>query len=59
MNTAIGEAGLAALAPALRGGARLPYGNAFGDEGLAALVAPPPPPAHADDDWRAEEAQHA
>jgi hypothetical protein len=41
-------AGLVALAPALR---RLPalelislYGNPFGDEGLAALVAPPPPP---------------
>ena len=46
---AIGDAGLVALAPALR---RLPelgilnlWGNPFGDEGLAALVAPPPPPA--------------
>ena len=47
-NTAIGDAGLVALAPALR---RLPaleetlglYDNPFGDEGLAALVAPPPP----------------
>ena len=45
--TAIGDAGLVALAPALR---RLPAlerlslnGNPFGDEGLAALVAPPPP----------------
>ena len=45
-NTAIGDAGLVALAPALR---RLPAlewldldGNPFGDEGLAALVAPPP-----------------
>ena len=43
----IGDAGLVALAPALR---RLPalerldlYNNPFGDEGLAALVAPPPP----------------
>ena len=43
----IGNAGLVALAPALR---RLPaledivlWGNPFGDEGLAALVAPPPP----------------
>ena len=52
LNTAIGDAGLVALAPALR---RLPalehlnlrY-NPFGDEGLAALVAPlPPPPAGA------------
>eukprot|EP00964_Phaeocystis_antarctica_P103613 scaffold68867_cov63-Phaeocystis_antarctica.AAC.2 len=55
-TTAIGDAGLVALAPALR---RLPAlgklslgGNPFGDEGLAALVAPlppastpPPPPA--------------
>ena len=46
-NAAIGDAGLVALAPALR---RLPAlewldldGNPFGDEGLAALVAPPPP----------------
>jgi len=45
-RTAIGDAGLVALAPSLR---RLPaleelglYGNLFGDEGLAALVAPPP-----------------
>jgi hypothetical protein len=50
-NAAIGDAGLVALAPALR---RLPAleridlsGNPFGDEGLAALVAPPPPPAGA------------
>jgi hypothetical protein len=52
-NTALGDAGLVALAPALR---RLPalelldlYHNPFGDEGLAALVAPspPPPPASA------------
>ena len=50
-NTAIGDAALAVLAPALR---RLPAlvhldleGNPFGDEGLAALVAPPPPPAGA------------
>ena len=47
----IGDAGLVALAPALR---RLPAlellglnDNPFGDEGLAALVAPPPPPAGA------------
>ena len=44
---AIGDAGLVALAPALR---RLPalerlsiYDSPLGDEGLAALVAPPPP----------------
>jgi hypothetical protein len=50
-NAAIGDAGLVALAPALR---RLPaleklylFGNPFGNEGLAALVAPPPPPAGA------------
>ena len=50
-NATIGDAGLVALAPALR---RLPaleiielcY-NMFGDEGLAALLAPPPPPAGA------------
>ena len=43
----IGDAGLVALAPALR---RIPAleclgltGNPFGDEGLAALVAPSPP----------------
>jgi hypothetical protein len=38
-----------ALAPTLRRRAALKYlslsGNPFGDEGLAALVAPPPPPA--------------
>ena len=46
-DTAIGDAGLVALAPALR---RLPAlaflsldNNPFGDEGLAALMAPPPP----------------
>jgi len=46
-RTAIGDAGLAALAPALR---RMPTlellafdGNPLSDEGLAALVAPPPP----------------
>ena len=46
-HTAIGDAGLVALAPALQ---RLPAleqlhlgSNLFGDEGLAALVAPPPP----------------
>eukprot|EP00964_Phaeocystis_antarctica_P005138 scaffold2801_cov63-Phaeocystis_antarctica.AAC.3 len=45
-SVAIGDAGLVALAPALR---RLPalqslylQGNPLGDEGLAALVAPPP-----------------
>jgi hypothetical protein len=50
-SAAIGDAALVALAPALR---RLPalerlwlMGNPFGDEGLAALVAPPPPPAGA------------
>ena len=50
-NTAIGDAGLVALAPALR---RLPAlenlslgGNSFGDEGIAALVAPPPAAAGA------------
>jgi hypothetical protein len=50
-NAAIGDAGLVALAPALQ---RLPAlkwldleRNPFGDEGLAALVAPPPPPAGA------------
>ena len=47
MGAGIGDAGLVALAPALR---RLPSlerlylcDNPFGDEGLAALVAPPPP----------------
>ena len=46
-SAAIGDAGLVTLAPALR---RLPAletldlpSNSFGDEGLAALVAPPPP----------------
>ena len=46
-NTALGDAGLVALAPALR---RLPAlerlylaDDPFGNEGLAALVAPPPP----------------
>jgi len=50
-NATIGDAGLVALAPALR---RLPalkylylHQNPWGDEGLAALVAPPPPPAGA------------
>ena len=50
-STGIGDVGLVALAPALR---RLPAlehlylaGNPFGDEGLAALVAPPPPQAGA------------
>ena len=48
-NTAIGDAGLAALAPALRRRPALEklylFTNPFGDEGLAALVAPPPPAA--------------
>ena len=46
-HTGIGDAGMVALAPALR---RLPAltfiyleDNPFGDEGIAALVAPPPP----------------
>ena len=51
INAAIGDAGLVALAPALRRRPALEhlnlYGNPFGDEGLAALVAPPPPPAGA------------
>jgi Ran GTPase-activating protein (RanGAP) involved in mRNA processing and transport len=46
-SAAIGDAGLAALAPALRRHPPLQAlwldGNPFGDEGLAALVAPPPP----------------
>ena len=46
-STALGDAGLAALAPALRqlpALERLGFGdNPLGDEGLAALVAPPPP----------------
>ena len=48
-NAAIGDAALAALAPALRRRPALErldlQSNPFGDEGLAALVAPPPPPA--------------
>ena len=48
-SAAIGDAGLAALAPALRRRPALEdlflCGNPFGDEGLAALVAPPPPAA--------------
>jgi hypothetical protein len=46
-NTAIGDAGLVALAPALRRQPTLERlslrGSPLGDEGLAALVAPPPP----------------
>eukprot|EP00964_Phaeocystis_antarctica_P065368 scaffold39432_cov67-Phaeocystis_antarctica.AAC.2 len=46
-HNAIGDAGLVALAPALRRRPALEQltldGNPFGDEGLAALVAPPPP----------------
>ena len=46
-NTAIGDAGLVALAPALRRRPALEglslAGNPLGDEGLAALVAPPSP----------------
>jgi len=46
-NTAIGDAGLVALAPALRRRPALQsldlHRNPIGDEGLAALVAPPPP----------------
>ena len=45
----IGDASLAALAPALRRRPALKHlylrANPFGDEGLAALVAPPPPAA--------------
>ena len=45
-RTAIGDAGLVALAPVLRRRPALKsldlHCNAFGDEGLAALVAPPP-----------------
>jgi hypothetical protein len=48
-GAAIGDAALAALAPALRRRPALKklclVGNPFGDEGLAALVAPPPPAA--------------
>ena len=46
-STAIGDAGLVALAPALRRQPALEtlslMNNPLGDEGLAALVAPPPP----------------
>ena len=46
-NAAIGDAGLVALAPALRRQPKLEKlglsRSTFGDEGLAALVAPPPP----------------
>ena len=45
-DAAVGDAALAALAPALRRRPALKHlclgGNPFGDEGLAALVAPPP-----------------
>ena len=45
-NAGIGDAALAALAPALRRRPALKHlylrANPFGDEGLAALVAPPP-----------------
>ena len=48
-NAVIGDAGLAGLAPALRRRPALEqlylWDNPFGDEGLAALVAPPPPAA--------------
>ena len=48
-DVAIGDAALAALAPALRRRPALDnlclYMNPLGDEGLAALVAPPPPAA--------------
>jgi len=54
-KAAIGDAGLVALAPALRRRPALDFlglsGNRFGDEGLAALVAPPPadaPPPQAE-----------
>jgi hypothetical protein len=50
-DAAIGDAGLVALAPALRRRPALErlclWTNPFSDEGLAALVAPPPPPAGA------------
>ena len=46
-RAAINDAALVALAPALRRRPALEelclWGNPFGDEGLAALVAPPPP----------------
>jgi len=48
-SAGIGDAGLVALAPALRRRPALEWlylaRNRFGDEGLAALVAPPPPAA--------------
>jgi hypothetical protein len=48
-NAAIGDAALVALAPALRRRPALEsfflYYNPLGDEGLAALLAPPPPAA--------------
>jgi hypothetical protein len=51
INATIGDAGLVALAPALRRRPALENlhldHNPIGDEGLAALVAPPPPPAGA------------
>jgi len=54
-NAAIGDAGVLSLAPALRRRPALKglylHGNPFGDEGLAALVAPPPadaPPQQAE-----------
>ena len=47
LQTSIGDAGLMALAPALRRRPALKklelIGNPLGDEGLAALLAPPPP----------------
>ena len=47
MNAAIGDAALVVLAPALRRRPELDtiylFDNPLGDEGLAALVAPPPP----------------
>jgi hypothetical protein len=50
-NAAIGDVALVALAPALRRRPALEIlslnGNPLGDEGLAALLAPPPPPAGA------------
>ena len=51
-DAAIGDAGMVALAPALRrlpalGSLDLSGNRLLGDEGAAALVAPPPPPADA------------
>ena len=47
-NADVGDLGLVALAPALQVQPKLEHlylsGNLFGDEGLAALLAPPPPP---------------